>query len=86
VALMVTTPLLSRQGAWGQRPAGLEQQSLPHAVLLEPLHPLHLRKHRMNVTWAYKHTKRQERPWYVHTIRNTGDPIRTRNLSLFGPD
>lgn len=24
--------------------------------------------------------------WYVHTIRNTGDPIRTRNLSLFGPD
>jgi hypothetical protein len=24
--------------------------------------------------------------WNVHTIRNTGDPIRTRNLSLFGPD
>lgn len=25
-------------------------------------------------------------PWNVHTIRNTGDPIRTRNLSLLGPD
>ena len=26
------------------------------------------------------------RLWHVHTIRKTGDPIRTRNLSLFGPD
>lgn len=41
-SFMVTTPPLSRQGAWGQRPAGLDRQSLTHAVLLEPLPLLHL--------------------------------------------